>query len=59
MSEAMCMHENGTHPTERQNRRGKKLQTIYTSMLRVFSYVSLAGRVKNERVNYRKCRVYI
>ena len=37
----------------------KRSQIIYSSILRVLSYVSLAGKAKNERASYRKCRVYI
>ena len=44
------MRETGTRPTDRQNERRKKSQTIYGPMLRVLSYVSLEGRAKNESV---------
>ena len=59
ISEAVRVCETGTSPNERRNRKGKRSQTIYAPMLHVLSYVSLAGKAKNERVSYRTYRVYI
>ena len=56
---AVRVRKTGTRYAERQNRIGKKSQTIYASMLHVLSCVSLAGKAKNERVSYRKGRIYI
>ena len=50
MSEAMHVHETGTKPAKRQNRKGKRLQIIYAPLLRVFSHVSVANKAKNERM---------
>ena len=59
MSEAVRVRETGTRPAESQNRKGKRSQTVYAPMLRVFSFVLLTGIAKNKRVSNRKCRVYI
>ena len=59
MSEAVRVRESRTSPTERQNSKRKRLETIYAPMLRVLSYMSLAGKAKNERISFRKCIIYI
>ena len=57
MYEELRVRETGTRSAEKQNRKGKRPQTIYGPMLRVLSYVSLACKVNNERMSYRKYRV--
>ena len=44
MSEAVS--ETGTSPTEKAEQERKKLQSIYTPILHLLSYVSLAGKAR-------------
>ena len=44
MSEAV--RETGTSPAEKVKQERKRPQSIYAPMLRVLSYVSLAGKAK-------------
>ena len=44
MSEAV--RETGTSPPEKAEQERKRLQSIYTPILRVLSWVSLAGKAR-------------